>query len=80
MKTQTFLISAFALALVSCGGNQTGTTTGLTGEIRIDGSSTVFPLSEAVAEEFRGSEPDVRVTVGESGTGGGFKKFSRGGN
>ena len=78
MKTQTFLISAFALALVSCGGNQTGTTTGLTGEIRIDGSSTVFPLSEAVAEEFRGSEPDVRVTVGESGTGGGFKKFSRG--
>ena len=78
MKTQILLISAFALALTSCGGNQTGKTTGLTGEIRIDGSSTVFPLSEAVAEEFRGSEPDVRVTVGESGTGGGFKKFSRG--
>jgi phosphate transport system substrate-binding protein len=50
----------------------------LEGEIRIDGSSTVFPITEAVAEEFRTVEPKVRVTVGVSGTGGGFKKFLRG--
>lgn len=45
------------------------------GQIRIDGSSTVFPISEAVAEEFAKEEPKVRVNVGVSGTGGGFKKF-----
>jgi len=50
----------------------------LTGEIRIDGSSTVYPISEAMAEEFRRVQPDVRVTVGLSGTGGGFKKLGRG--
>lgn len=46
--------------------------------ISIDGSSTVFPITEAVAEEFRNEEPGVKVTVGVSGTGGGFKKFGRG--
>ncbi len=48
------------------------------GRIHIDGSSSVYPITEAVAEEFRKLEPDVRVTVGVSGTGGGFKKFARG--
>ncbi len=47
------------------------------GKIKIDGSSTVYPLTEAVAEEFRNIEPDIRITVGVSGTGGGFKKFIR---
>jgi phosphate transport system substrate-binding protein len=47
-------------------------------EIRIDGSSTVFPISEAVAEEFQKAKPGVRVTVGISGTGGGFQRFCRG--
>lgn len=47
------------------------------GKINIDGSSTVYPLTEAVSEEFREVKPDVRVTVGVSGTGGGFKKFLR---
>jgi phosphate transport system substrate-binding protein len=47
-------------------------------KIQIDGSSTVYPITEAVAEEYREIEPDVRVTVGVSGTGGGFKKFLRG--
>lgn len=47
----------------------------LKGEVRIDGSSTVFPISEAVAEEFGRENRGVRVTVGASGTGGGFKKF-----
>ena len=41
----------------------------------VDGSSTVFPISEAVAEEFHNSNAGVSVTVGVSGTGGGFKKF-----
>jgi len=50
----------------------------LRGSVKIDGSSTVFPVTEAVAEEFGHQQPRVRVTVGVSGTGGGFKKFSVG--
>jgi phosphate transport system substrate-binding protein len=50
----------------------------LQGLVRIDGSSTVFPISEAVAEEFQKAQPNVRVMVGISGTGGGFKKFGAG--
>jgi len=49
--------------------------TDLSGTVTIDGSSTVFPISEAVAEEFQKKYPKVKVTVGISGTGGGFKKF-----
>jgi len=51
---------------------------GLSGDIRIDGSSTVAPLSTAAAELFQEDHPDVRVTVATSGTGGGFEKFCRG--
>jgi len=51
---------------------------GDSGDIKIDGSSTVFPITEAVAEEYRSEAPNVRVTIGVSGTGGGFKKFLRG--
>ena len=51
----------------------------LSGDIDIDGSSTVFPITEAVAEEFgKLTDGNVRVTVGVSGTGGGFKKFCNG--
>jgi phosphate transport system substrate-binding protein len=50
----------------------------LSGEIRIDGSSTVFPISEAVAEEFGGVAGDVRVNVAFSGTGGGIELFCAG--
>jgi phosphate transport system substrate-binding protein len=46
--------------------------------IQIDGSSTVYPITEAVAEEFRNEKPGVRVTVGLSGTSGGMKKFVAG--
>jgi phosphate transport system substrate-binding protein len=67
-----------AASLAACGGNNNKATGNLTGEIKIDGSSTVYPLSEAVSEEYRRDQSGVRVTVGESGTGGGFKKFSRG--
>jgi len=57
------------------GGKKAKHTKGLSGKIRIDGSSTVFPITEAVAEEFQKVHHGVRVTVGISGTGGGFKKF-----
>src|SRR5215216_3537642 len=47
--------------------------------VKIDGSSTVYPITEAVAEEFqKAKKQSVKVTVGISGTGGGFKKFTRG--
>lgn len=54
---------------------QPGAQPGLSGMIRIDGSSTVFPITEAVAEEFQKVNAGVRVVVGISGTGGGFKRF-----
>jgi phosphate transport system substrate-binding protein len=50
----------------------------LTGSVKSDGSSTVFPVAEAVAEEFQLTHPRSRITVGLSGTGGGFKKFAAG--
>ena len=50
----------------------------LSGTIQIDGSSTVFPVTQAVAEEFRKEQPDVQVNVAVSGTGGGFKRFTVG--
>lgn len=47
----------------------------VSGKIKIDGSSTVFPIAQAAAETFIGLHPDVEPQVGKSGTGGGFKKF-----
>jgi phosphate transport system substrate-binding protein len=67
---------ALALAVVGCGGSDDGGD--LSGTIRIDGSSTVAPLSEAAAELFQNENPGVQVTVGTSGTGGGFEKFCNG--
>lgn len=79
-KTHILSVAAvLALAPAGCGPQRSsGNGEHLTGEISIDGSSTVYPITEAVAEEFRAIEPEVRVTVGVSGTGGGFKKFGRG--
>jgi phosphate transport system substrate-binding protein len=48
----------------------------LSGDILIDGSSTVYPVTQAAAEQFMQYAPNVRITVGISGTGGGFKKIS----
>ncbi len=56
----------------------TPTSVKLNGNIEIDGSSTVFPISQAVAEEFRKTQPSVQIPVGISGTGGGFKRFVAG--
>ena len=80
MQTLGKLILGIAtITLVACGGNnQKSAKSELSGAIKIDGSSTVYPVTEAVAEEFRAVEPAVNVTVGVSGTGGGFKKFMRG--
>ena len=66
-----------ALGLAACG-DDSGSGGGLSGTIRADGSSTVAPLTEAAAEFFQEENPDVRVTVGTSGTGGGFEKFCAG--
>lgn len=59
-------------------GDEETAAVGLKGEVEIDGSSTVYPLTEAAAEEFGKDNADVRVTVGVSGTGGGFKRFCNG--
>lgn len=79
MKTNLFLIILTVL-LASCTGKTSKQSVKLSGDIKIDGSSTVYPITEAVAEEFRAIQPDVKVTIGVSGTGGGFKKFGRGEN
>ncbi len=71
-----FITGAF---LWSCSGSSDGKSQNeLSGTISIDGSSTVYPITEAVAEEFRAEFPRVNITVGVSGTGGGFNKFGRG--
>jgi phosphate transport system substrate-binding protein len=67
-----------ALGAVACGDDGGGGGGELSGTIKIDGSTTVAPLSEAAAELFQSENPDVRVTVGTSGTGGGFEKFCAG--
>ena len=79
-KFKNLLVITIVGLLMSCGGNsdKSKSSEKLSGDIKIDGSSTVYPITEAVAEEFRNVHPDVRVTVGVSGTGGGFKKFYRG--
>jgi len=75
------LTLATALVAAACGGTDEpsgGGTTALSGNVVIDGSSTVAPVTEAIAEEFRKEQSGVRVTVGTSGTGGGFTKFCNG--
>ena len=78
LRTRWLAIPLLAAAAAGCGGGEAGTEGGLTGMVTLDGSSTVFPISEAMAEEFQIANRGVRVTVGISGTGGGFKKFCGG--
>ncbi|MDP3972684.1 MAG: PstS family phosphate ABC transporter substrate-binding protein, partial [Candidatus Nanopelagicales bacterium] len=78
-RTKAVVVGALAaagtLVLAACGGGQgSGSGTG----VRVDGSSTVAPLTSAAAEKFRASGSSVNVTVGTSGSGGGFEKFCRG--
>jgi phosphate transport system substrate-binding protein len=77
-----------ALGAAACGGDDdngdsnsgSGSSGGgnLSGTIKIDGSSTVAPFAQAAQEAFQGENPDVKITVGTSGTGGGFEKFCNG--
>jgi phosphate transport system substrate-binding protein len=78
MLKKLLLCATAAVMTASCGGgdNQSATAQGEQ-IVLIDGSSTVFPISEALGEEFQ-RESGTRVTVGLSGTGGGFQKFCRG--
>ena len=92
IKTYKPVLAAFAAALAlgtaACGEDEETPTGGsassgngggeLSGAIRIDGSSTVFPFAEAAGELFNEDNPDVQITVGQSGTGGGFEKFCAG--
>ena len=74
---QKVMLPALCIGVMAAG--VAGRAEAQTASIKIDGSSTVFPISEALAEEFQISKRGkVRVTVGIAGTGGGFKKFCRG--
>jgi phosphate transport system substrate-binding protein len=70
------LTAVLAFGVIACGGSS-DSAGGSSQVITADGSSTVFPVTEAVAEEFQKTKPGLRVTVGSSGTGGGFQKFCR---
>jgi len=94
MRIQRLLLvlatmAALAFVVAACGDDDEGNSSGaassneessgdLSGAIRIDGSSTVFPFAQAAAELFNEENPDVKITVGQSGTGGGFEKFCAG--
>lgn len=79
MKKQFFASTFVALLLAGAYSNVSAAVPEkLSGNIKIDGSSTVYPITEAVAEEFGRTNSAVKVTVGISGTGGGFKKFLAG--
>jgi phosphate transport system substrate-binding protein len=70
------LVASFAAAACSGSGSSTAPSAeAVDGTVAVDGSSTVYPVTEAVAEEFAAVQPGVDVSVAESGTGGGFKKF-----
>ena len=85
------IMAALAFGVAACGDDDEESGSGssgssqeqsggeeLSGSIRIDGSSTVFPFAEAAGELFNEEQPDVKITVGQSGTGGGFEKFCAG--
>src|SRR5688500_15528254 len=80
------LALALAVGVAACGSDDEGSASSgggggdqaLSGKITIDGSSTVAPFAQAAAELFNEENPDVQITVGTSGTGGGFEKFCAG--
>ncbi|MGF7058791.1 phosphate ABC transporter substrate-binding protein PstS family protein [Brassicibacter mesophilus] len=86
LMTMSVILVLSIIVLTGCGGGQQKNQgeapekqeAKLTGNVEIDGSSTVYPITEAIAEEFQGQNPDVKVTVGMSGSGGGFKRFTVG--
>jgi phosphate transport system substrate-binding protein len=77
VRRLALLTTFLALAAAGCGGDDSKSSGGA-GTIEADGSSTVGPFVTAAAERFQREHPDVHVTVGISGTGGGFERFCRG--
>jgi phosphate transport system substrate-binding protein len=84
LSAMTSTVMAFTAA---CGGGQDAGNKNdegaadqeqLQGNVAMDGSSTVYPIMEALAEEYMAEQPNVQVSVGVSGTGGGFEKFTKG--
>ncbi|PVG84445.1 phosphate ABC transporter substrate-binding protein [Nocardioides gansuensis] len=77
-------VAALALSLAACGGGDAGASdseggeTAVSGSVAVDGSSTVYPMSVAAQELLNEQNPEVQVTVGEAGTGGGFEVFCTG--
>ena len=85
MKARTLLVAlstgVLAVGIAACGDDNDsggGSSEEVSGSIKIDGSSTVAPFAQAAAELFNEDNPDVKITVGQSGTGGGFEKFCAG--
>ncbi len=82
------MMASLAFVAAACGDDEEGngaassgeesSSEELSGAIRIDGSSTVFPFAQAAAELFNEEQAGVKITVGQSGTGGGFEKFCAG--
>jgi phosphate transport system substrate-binding protein len=72
--------AALSLGAAACGSSDSSSSgsSDLSGTIKIDGSSTVYPFAQAAAELFNGDNPNVKISVGESGTTGGFEKFCAG--
>ena len=76
-------LAALTLVLTACGDDSNdsgngGDSSDVSGEVTVDGSSTVFPMTQAAAELFREEAPEVEVAVGQAGTGGGFERFCAG--
>ncbi len=78
--TNLLCLIGLSIFIMSCNNNSKSTNSGeskQTSNIKIDGSSTVYPITEAIAEKYRAVKPNMNVTIGISGTGGGFKKLDR---
>ena len=71
-------VAFLGLSLAACGGQADGSGSNASGSVKVDGSSTVYPLSNAAAELLLEDDGEVDVTVGEAGTGGGFEVFCQG--
>jgi phosphate transport system substrate-binding protein len=78
LLTVSLMAVSFGFAACTSSNRNEADSANLSGSVQVDGSSTVFPISEAMAEEFMNANPDVQITVGVSGTGGGFEKFCNG--
>jgi len=75
--TNLFCFIGISMLLLACSNNSKSSEAKANMNIKIDGSSTVYPITEAIAEKYRAVNPKMNITIGISGTGGGFKKLDR---